>query len=392
MKNCRRWLVLVLIGLAVLTGSVYAQSEEVPEEDWGNEYDTEVVRGKVLDVSEFEPVEDDWFFTGRQVVTVEITEGRFQGHIQDIENMFTGIPYRDLELKKGNQVLLLLELDEGLLHNVNLYDVARDSYLYIALVVFVFAVVLVARLKGVKALVTLAIMGFVIFRWLLPLILKGYNPLLLTVLFSSLITLATLTIVSGLNKKTAAAIIGTIGGVLAAGLFAWIFGEAARLTGFSEEAQMLHFADLAVDLDMRGLLFAGIIIGALGAVMDVAMSISSAITELKVANPRLAFKGLFKAGYNIGKDALGTMVNTLILAYTGGALPLLLLFMTTNMGYMRIINMDMIATEVIRSLAGSFGMLAAVPLTAAVASFFLTQFSGPSGSLKKLFFPRARED
>lgn len=374
MKKLGSWIIAVLVA-AVLVGPVQAQTDIPYEDDWEPDYTNEIVRGRVLDVSEHEDIEDNWFFTGRQIVTVEITSGKFKGHVDEIENLFTGIPYRDIEVRKDDQILVLLELDEGRLHGVELYDVARDRYIYIAVAIFIFLVILVARVKGLKALGTLFLMGFVIMRWLLPLILDGHNPLLLTVLFSSLITLATLLIVGGFNAKTAAAITGTIGGVIAAGVFAWIAGNAARLTGFSEEAQMLFFADLPVDLDIRGLLFAGIIIGALGAVMDVSMSIASSVSEIRSANPLLSFKGLFRAGFNVGKDVLGTMVNTLILAYTGGALPLLLLFMANNMNYMRVINMDLVATEVIRAIAGSFGMLVAVPLTATAAALMATKIA-----------------
>ena len=276
-------------------------------------------------------------------------------------------------MRPGDQVILLLEVDQGRLLNVHLNGLARDRHLYIMVAVFIFTVVIIARFKGIKALVTLVLMGFVILRWLLPLILEGYNPLLLTVLFTSLITGVTLAIVGGINAKTAAAILGTIGGVGAAGLLAWIFGNLTRITGISEEAQMLFFADLPVDLDVRGLLFSGIIIGALGAVMDVAMSIASAIAEVKQANPRLAFSGLFTAGFNVGRDVLGTMVNTLILAYAGGALPLLLLFMAHNIDYMNIINLDLVATEVVRSIAGSFGLLITVPLTAVLAALLMSR-------------------
>lgn len=362
---------LILI-LLVFYGGASAQTEG--PEDWYEEYVTEDARGKVISLSEYETIEDDWFFVGRQMMTVEILSGKFQGHVQEVENTFTGNPYRDLEVKEGDQVLLLLELDEGRLQNVHLSGIARDRYIYILLAIFIFSVILIAWGKGVKAIITLALMGFVILRWLLPLILQGYNPLILTVLFSCLITLVTLLIVSGVNTKTAAAILGTIGGVLVAGLVAWIFGNAARLTGISEEAQMLYFSGLTADIDVRGLLFSGIIIGALGAVMDVAMSIASSIAEVKSANPLLTFKGLFRAGFNVGKDILGTMVNTLVLAYAGSSLPLLLLFMANNLNYMSIINMDLIATEIVRSLAGSLGLLVAIPLTAFIASFLMTKF------------------
>lgn len=368
----RLWIATGLIlPLLFFSGVAGAWTES---EDWYPDYVTEDARGKVLSVSEYEEIENDWFFQGRQLLTVEILTGKFQGHVEEVENTFTGNPYRDLEVKEGAQVILLLELDEGRLHNVHLNGIARDRYIYILAAVFVFVVILIARVKGIKAIVTLALMGFVILRWLLPLVLQGHNPLLLTVFFTSLITVATLLIVSGINTKTAAAMVGTIGGVLTAGLVAWIFGNATQLTGFSEEAQMLYFADLDFNIDIRGLLFSGIIIGSLGAVMDVAMSISSAVAEVKRASPLLTFKGLYQSGFNVGKDVLGTMVNTLILAYAGGSLPLLLLFMANKLNYMSIINMDLVATEIVRSLAGSFGLLIAVPLTAVAASLLMTKF------------------
>lgn len=367
---------LALVALTVFllfNGSIMAAESE-DEDYWVPEYDTEVVRGRVLEVSEIEEIDEDWAFTGRQWVTVEITSGRYQGHVEELENLFTGIESRDLSFRPGEQVLLYIETDEDRLVSVNLFDVARDRHLYVLLAVFCVGVILVARVRGLKSLFTLAFMGFLIVYILLPLILQGHNPLLLTIAFAGLITLVTLVVIGGINHKTAAAILGTLGGLIVAGALAWVFGSAARLTGFSnEEAQMLLYADLPGEIDMRGLLFSGMIIGALGAILDVAMSVSSSVAEIKAANPLLSVKGLFRAGYNVGTDILGTMVNTLILAYAGGALPLLLLFMAYDMSFMRIINMDLIATEVVRSLAGSIGLLTTAPLTALTAAVFMNR-------------------
>ncbi len=362
----------LLVLLLACGGSVYAENED--DDYWVPEFETEVVRGRVLEVSEYEEIEHDWTFVGRQLVTVEITSGRFRGQVEELENLFTGIEYRDIELKPGDQVLLFIETDQGMLVSVNLYDVARDNYLYILVAMFVIGVILVAWLRGLKSLLTLVFMAVVIAYGLLPLILRGHSPLLLTAGFAALITLVTLTVIGGLNQKTASAILGTLGGLLVAGIFAWVFGTVARLTGFStQDAQMLLYADVPGSIDFRGLLFAGIIIGALGAVLDVAMSIASSVSEISAANPRLSFKDLFRAGHNVGTDVLGTMINTLILAYAGSALPLLLLFMAYDMSYMSIINMDLIATEVVRALAGSFGLLTAAPLTAVAAALFMSR-------------------
>jgi len=370
-----RGLAILLFVIFLLSGFASAQTDEQYEEDLSRGYPTEIVRAKVVDVSEYEEIEDDWFYSGRQLVTVKILTGRFQGYVKVIENYFTGIPHRDLPVKAGDQVLLLLELDQGRLRSVTLYDYVRDQYLYIMIGVFVFTVILIGRTKGLKALLTLAVMGFVVFQWILPLTLKGYNPLWLTVLFATLITVMTLGIISGIKVRTAAAIVGTIGGVLAAGIFATLFGKLARLTGCNQDAQMLLFNISSADVDLRGLTFAGIILGALGAVMHVAMSIAASVQESRAANPLLTYKGLYQAGLKVGKDLLGTMVNTLVLAYIGGALPLLLLFAVNGMSNLSVINLDIIATEIIRTIAGSFGLLVAIPVTAAAASLLINKLA-----------------
>lgn len=371
MKRARGPAILLIV-ILLLSGLAAAQTDEEYDEDLSREYPTEIVRAKVLDVSEYEEIEDNWYYTGRQLVTVKILTGRFQGNVKEIEHYFTGVPNRDLPVKAGDQVLLLLGFDQGRLHSVTIYDYVRDQYLYIVIGVFIFTVILIGRTKGLKGLLTLAVTGFVIIRWILPLTLKGYNPLWLTVLFASLITVITLLIISGIKVRTAAAIAGAISGVLAAGIFAMLFGNLARLTGFTPDVQMLLFSYSSVDLDLRGLTFAGIILGALGAIMHVALSIAASVQESKAANPLLTFKGLYRAGLKAGKDMLGTMVNILVLAYTGGALPLLLLFATNGISKLSVINMDVIATEIIRTVAGSIGLLVSIPLTAAAASLLIT--------------------
>lgn len=365
----------ILLAAVLLLGTSSAQGGSQNAEDWVQEYPTVIARAKVLEVSAYEEIKDDWFFTGRQKVTVKIMTGRFQGYIEEIENNFTGVSYRDLPLKEGDQVLLLLELDGGRLHSVSLYEFGRDRYLYILIGVFIFAVILIARTKGLKAVLSLIIAGLIISQGMLPLMLRGHNPMALTLLFSALISIVTLIIFGGFNAKTAAAIVGTFCGVLGAGLIALIFGKAARLTGFNEDVQMLYSSGLPASLDIRGLLFAGIILGALGAVMDLSQSIASSTYAIREANPLLTVKGLYKAGLETGRERLARMINLLMLACAGCALPLLLLFAARDMSYLNVINLDMIATEAVRSMAGSFGLLAAAPASAAAASLLACKFA-----------------
>lgn len=179
------------------------------------------------------------------------------------------------------------------------------------------------------------------------------------------VTLFTFVIVGGINRKTFSAIIGTIGGVLIAGIVSVIFSRFANLTGLGfEEAQMLLNIPQEVELDFKGLLFAGIIIGALGAVMDVSMSISSSMFEIIQAKPDISDRQLIKSGMNVGKDIMGTMANTLILAYISTSIPLFLLYFAHNISTVKLINLDIVASEIIRSVAGSIGLFITVPITA----------------------------
>jgi uncharacterized membrane protein len=187
---------------------------------------------------------------------------------------------------------------------------------------------------------------------------------------SIVITVLTLTIVSGFNRKSLSAILGTLSGVFIAGGIAYIIGTLSKLTGLnSEEAVMLIYIPGDIDLNLKGILFAGILIGTLGAVMDVSMSIASSMHEIKTIKSDISRKDLFKSGMNVGRDIMGTMSNTLILAYTGASIPILIIFTAYNISFVEIINLDIMATEIIRAVAGSIGIVLSIPLTAAITVF-----------------------
>ncbi|HHX74381.1 MAG TPA: YibE/F family protein [Firmicutes bacterium] len=324
------------------------------------------LRGRVLSVENLEPGEElAGFVTTEQLARVEITAGKYKGEIYTLLNYLTDHPYFDIVLEPGDRVLLRGEVDAaGRLRAVELEDRIRDNYLYLLGGLFILLLVLIGRRKGLITVVTLGITVACVFGILLPLLLRGYAPIPLAVLVSAVVTFITLVALNGLQRKTFAALIGTVGGVLVAGLLAYFAGTAANLTGFSsEEAQMLQFMELGT-IDVRGLLFAGIIIGALGAVMDVAMSIAAASHEISLNAPGISVRQLIRSALNVGTDVMGTMANTLILAYVGASLPLMLLFLGMDTPLLSIVNRDLVATEVIRAMAGSIGIIAAVPLTA----------------------------
>lgn len=360
--------VFMVVFLLLGSSGVYALTAE-------DNYREEFMRAKVLDVRQLTGEEPaTGIIIERTLIQVEILDGPFAGRVLDVENASVGHPVYDMDFKPGDRVLVWAEVSDGEIGFAHVADFARDQYLYGLVAAFLLLLAVVGGLKGVKTIVTLGITGLAIGMVLLPLLLKGYNPIGVTVLVSCIVITLTFIIIGGPGRKTAAAIIGTTGGVVVAGLLALLVGTITRLTGFggSEEAIGLLYIPQEIDFDIRGLLFAGIIIGALGAVMDVGMSVASAMEEVKRVNPLVTAKELFRSGMNVGRDIMGTMANTLILAYTGATIPLMLLFMAYEVPALKIINLDMIATEIIRAMAGSIGLVLAIPLTALVAGLLMT--------------------
>ena len=178
-----------------------------------------------------------------------------------------------------------------------------------------------------------------------------------------IIIFGTFIIIGGFSKKIATAAIGTLGGVISAGMMAVIFNYLAKMSGACEDAIQLSINMSAINFDFRDLLFAGIIVSALGACMDVGMSIASSLDEIKMKKSDITWQELFKSGMNIGRDVIGTMTNTLILAYVGGSLTLILLFMACNMSLVEILNKETIAEQIISAIAGSMGVIYTVPIT-----------------------------
>lgn len=337
-----------------------------------NEFNTEIIeRGQVLSIERniIKPTEE-YPFPG-QILKVKVLTGEFTGQIKEVYNAFSDNPAYDIEVRPQQKVLLVIVAEDGQLVDVHLSDVARDTPLLILGILFIATLVILGGRKGITSLISLIFTIASVFFILLPLINKGFNPMLITIILSGIITTVTLLLISGWKRKTLAAILGIIGGATCAGLLAYLFGFFAHLTGFgSQEAQMLGYFQ-NYQLNFKGILFASMLFGALGAVMDVGMSIASAIEEVYQAHPLAKPQELFRAGMNVGRDIMGTMANTLILAYTGGSLPLLLILINYQSSFLKVINLDLIASEIIRALTGSLGLFVAIPLTAAVSAWLI---------------------
>jgi uncharacterized membrane protein len=358
---------LIVVSLIIITASSSVSAvHEAPV--YAEEH---FYRGKVLQVRETEELQHQYFTAIEQEVVVELTSGPYRGEILTIYNtFFAGDPVYDFILETGQEVIVVTIGEEGSFEQAYVQDLARDRGIFNLVGVFIVALLLVGRMKGFKTIITLAVTIILIFWVLLPLLLAGYSPILLAVGIAAVAIAFTLFVIGGLNRKSVVAILGTITGVVVAGLMAFWAGSLARLTGFgSHEAQMLYFMDQTIDF--RGLLFAGIIIGSLGAITDIGMSVASAAAEIKQACPDIRPGDLVRGAFNVGRDVMGTMANALILAYVGAAIPMLLLVMGYEIDWLKVINMDVIATEFVRGIAGSIGLIAAVPVTAILSGYFL---------------------
>lgn len=326
-------------------------------------------KAKVLKCEDLRSVGDYQY--DYQLVTVSIETGDYKGEVVEIENVLPeNIAYRIIA-EEGKEVIIGIE-GEGESRQIYVSDYSRNSTTKVLVLVFLALLVIVGKQKGIKSVITISLTMFLIFKVLLPGILNGKDPLMLAIIIASLITVLTIIIVSGFNKKSYAAIMGTIIGVVVAAIIAMIVGNVITITGLMpDEAAMLTYIPQGISLNYNNLLFAGILLGALGAVMDVAMSIASSIQEIYLADKSQSRRKLFSSGMAIGHDIMGTMSNTLILAYTGSSIPLLLILMSYQTPLSEITNMDIVATEIVRSLAGSIGLIITIPVTAFLSVILL---------------------
>ncbi len=365
----KRLVLLLLLVVALMSGTISVAAQVESEMETETEFVNFTEKGTVLEASEIEERSEDYFSS--QLVTIRVDSGKYKGETIEIENVLSDYAHYDIIVEEGQKVSLMIEEYPDGEYNVYISDYYRINSIVYLLGAFIILVVLIGRSKGIKSLISLGVTISAVLFVMLPLILRGYNPILVSVIIAVLVTVVTIFLVSGINHKSVAAIAGTSIGVIVAGVISFVVGNQASLTGLSaEEATMLMYIPQGIQFNFRHLLFAGIILGALGAAMDVGISIASAVDEIHKANPKLSQRRLFRSGMNIGKDVMGTMVNTLILAYTGTAIPMLLLFMAYETEMSKVFNLDVIATEIVRSLSGSIGLILTIPITAMIASYY----------------------
>ncbi len=360
---------LVIIFITAFTLKMPVSGQDVPEPYV--EPDIFYASGKVLEIiKEQENKELAASFQSEQIVQlakIQVLNGEYKGKILEIENHITSNPVYDIKLKPGQRVLLNIEkTPEKSLFYVT--DIERYPVLMIILGLFLALLVIIGGKKGIQAIVSLCITAILVFFVLVPAILNNFPPIPSAVVIALLSTMLTMAVVGGINTKSLAASLGTILSVSLAGLVSLLVIHYAPLTGFHDQESAMLWMSRS-DLSFPGILAAAVIIGALGAVMDVGMSIASSISEFKSVNPDLKPVDLIKSGMNVGKDIMGTMTNTLILAYIGGAFSLVLL--AANAPLLKLINLNSIATEIVSAITGSIGIVLCTPITAVISAYLI---------------------
>jgi uncharacterized membrane protein len=351
----KRLVVLILIIFScIFTLSARAETEN----------DGEMKIAKVLEVSQ-----TNGLLHKEQIAKVKILDENFTE--ADSEFFITNIVPNNLayaiNAEPGRKYLIHIDQESD---EIYIADYYREPVVMGVIVFFLLLVILFGRSKGIKAILSLTLTGVAVIYFLIPGIKEGQDPILLAILVSAFATAVTMLLIAGFTRKSLAATIGTTGGVTVAGLIANYVIHSAPLSGLATtEAHILLGNMTESSLNFQGILGAGIIISSLGAAMDVAISIASATQEIFETNHRQGRRELFAHAINIGKDIMGTMTNTLILAYAGASIPLFLLLHSET--GLRLLNMEIIATELCAAVIGSTGLLLAIPITAISAVLLL---------------------
>lgn len=376
MRKLEPWLLLIIGALIVLTAvGVFAaprlaQRDAAPEQTAASGEaagETETLPARVIQILEEGTVDlGDGMTQPYQRVLVRVEGGSLAGDEIEVEEGTINVINQERLFSVGDRVYLERVVGpDG--DRFYISDFIRTGRLLWIGALFVGLVLLVGRGRGLRSLLGTIFSLAVIFGFVLPQIMAGRNPVLVSIVGSVALLAVSTYLVYGFTPKAHAAVSGMILSLALTGLLAWLFVGWTHLTGLSEEGAFLVY-ELGPAIDLSGLILGGIIIGSLGVLDDICIGQASATFELVNANPDLRWRELLRRGLNIGRDHIAAMVNTLLLAYVGASMPLMLAFMIYQEPIWRRINREQIAEEIVRTLVGSMGLVLAVPLTGLIAS------------------------
>ncbi len=352
------WLLVPLAALTVVGMVVLWPRESPPEVESG-----ELVTATVTAVQACPDLPADQCALAEVVVTSGLDAG---------QTFLAGAPVGvgAPEVAVGDDVVLQANIDAPPDQRYVVVDFQRGPVLWVLAGVFALAVVALARWRGVAALVGLGVSLMILLTFVLPAVLAGQPPLWVATVGASAIAIVTMLLAHGPSLRTGVALLGTLLSLTLTAVLGAVTIELGRFTGLADESSAFLQA-FGVAVDPRGLLLAGLVIGALGVLDDVTITQTAAVAEVHTADPSLSRRQLMAAGLRVGRDHVAATVNTLVLAYAGAALPLLLLFTLSGSGLGQVVTGELVATEVVRTLVGAIGIVAAVPVTTALAAGLL---------------------
>jgi len=361
--------VLSLVAAPMLRGLFQSDPEST---DVG--YSSDTVRAQVISIAEEEQVDYNGTPQIYQLAEVEIMEGEFLGTRVFMDFGKNQIVPEDYVLSTGDEILVSVGV--SLVDNTTdayFIDFVRGRAILLIFAIFVVIAFLVGSWTGLRSLLGMLVGLGVIVLFIIPQIAGGANPVLISIIGSIIFLGLSLYLVYGWKAMTHAAVISMALALSITGLLSFLFIRLARLTGFGNEDMMFLMQQSQIPIDMRGILLAGIIIGSLGVLDDLVVGQSSSVFQLHAANPALQFKELFARAMTIGRDHVSASVNTLVLAYAGESLPMLLLFSITNVNLGMAINVSNIAEEIVRAMAGTIELFISIPIATALACFWVTR-------------------
>jgi len=382
-----KWQIILVIAAIVFFFAWPYFNVELPGEGFST-FGADTVRAQVTQIIEEGEIDMGGRMQTYQIARVNILDGEYAGIIMEIDYGKRQIRSDDYDLSVGDKVVVSISKTPENVINAYFVDFVRTTPILWLTGIFAVSIILISRWKGVRALLSTVFSLYIIIGYIIPHILVGEDPLTVSIIGSIILLGVTLYLTYGWTLKTHSAVISMILVLLLTGTLSALFVLFTKLNGTGDENVMFLMQLMETPINLRGLLLGGMIIGALGVLDDLVTTQASAVFELHHANPNFKFRDLFNSAMRIGQDHVAATVNSLVLAYAGASLPMLLMFSLARGDYGYLINFSFIAEEIVRTLVGSLGLIAAVPLTTAIAIFFATraeslgkweQILGPEG-------------
>ena len=390
MKQFKWQIILILAAIAAFFAFPYLTHVEIPGEGFST-LGSETVRAEVTQIVEEGEIEMAGRMQTYQIARVNILEGEYAGIIMEIDYGKRQVRSDEYKLSIGDKIMVAISKTPQNVVNAYFVDYLRTTPMLWLALIFAAAIILISRWKGVGALLSMIFSLYVIIDYIIPHILIGEDPLRVSIIGSAILLAVTLYLTYGWTLKTHSSVISMILVLLLTGALSAVFVQLTKLNGTGDESVVFLMQSMETPINLRGLLLGGMIIGALGVLDDLVTTQASAVFELHHANPNFGFRALYNSVMRIGQDHVAATVNTLVLAYAGASLPMLLLFSLAGGDYGYIINFAFIAEEIVRTLVGSLGLIAAVPLTTVIAILF-AQRAESLGKWEQVLGPEGSED